>query len=165
MSRVLSKAKIKFIKSLEQRKFRKKENAFVAEGYKSMEELLRAGFHARLIVATEEWENPCDVSAESAMMQGADTEVIRVTDEELRKVSFLQHPQLVLGVFEMPEPRSSRESRETNGLVLALDGVQDPGNLGTIIRTADWFGVDEIVCSPLTADAYSPRWYRPRWVP
>ena len=136
----------------------------MAEGYKSMEELLRAGFHARLIVATEEWEEPCDVSGEATKVLSADTEVVRVTDEELRKVSFLQHPQQVLGVFDIPgqsgttgHTGQSGNSGNSGRLVLALDGVQDPGNLCTIIRTADWFGVDEIVCSPLTADAYSPK--------
>ena len=83
-----------------------------------------------------------------------------VTDDELRKLSFLQHPQEVLAVFEIPSP-GSLPFREGLGvgspLSLALDGIQDPGNLGTIIRIADWFGITTIYCSEDTADCYNPK--------
>lgn len=146
----LSKSKIKYIHSLEQKKFRRMENAFVAEGHKSVGDLLLAGCHAQLIVATEEWQSPVALAAE--------TEYITVTDEELKKASLLLHPQQVLGVFTMPDQQTLPNSTLTeHNLCLCLDGVQDPGNLGTIIRTADWFGIKNIVCSPTTADAYNPK--------
>ena len=91
---MLSKPKIKFIHSLEQKKFRRQENAFVAEGHKCVGDLLTAGFRPKLILATNEWQCPIRL-AESV-------ELLTVTDEELSRVSLLQHPQQVLGVFEIP---------------------------------------------------------------
>ena len=147
---MLSKQKIKFIRSLEQKKFRKKENAFLAEGPKCVDDLLCAGFRPRMVVHTASWESPVSLPATA--------EDILVTDEELRKVSLLQHPQHVLGVFDIPTVSSaSLSDAPATELVLALDSVQDPGNLGTIIRTADWFGIRNIVCTAGTADAFNPK--------
>jgi len=147
---MLSKQKIKFIRSLEQKKFRKKENAFLAEGPKCVDDLLRAGFRPRTVVHTASWESPVSLPSLA--------EDIPVTDEELRKVSLLQHPQQVLGVFDIPTVSSaSLSDAPATELVLALDSVQDPGNLGTIIRTADWFGIRNIVCTAGTADAFNPK--------
>ena len=98
-------------------------------------------------MATGEWLNGKHFPAQ--------TEVIEVTEEELKKVSFLQHPQQVLAVFK--QATSGDYSINTNKLNLALDGVQDPGNLGTIIRIADWFGITQIYCSQDTADVYNPK--------
>ena len=84
------------------------------------------------------------------------TVLTKVTDEELRRISFLQNPQQVLAIFPIPEATSSI-SHQPSSLSLALDGIQDPGNLGTIIRIADWFGIDTIYCSEDTADAYNPK--------
>lgn len=144
----ISKNKIKYIHSLELKKFRMEEQAFLAEGPKLMEELLRH-FPCKLVAATSEWlvKNrqklpPC--------------EVVEVTSEELTRASLLRTPQQVLGVFELPQPQLSL-STPLSSLCLALDGVQDPGNLGTIIRLADWFGIEHIYCSPGTADAFSPK--------
>ncbi len=146
----LSKAKIKYIHSLEQKKFRRQENAFVAEGHKSVGDLLLSGCHARLIIATEEWHSPVPI--------GSGTEYITVTEEELKKASLLLHPQQVLGVFTLPETASTPDTDTVSDeLCLCLDGVQDPGNLGTIIRTADWFGIRHIICSHSTADAFNPK--------
>lgn len=152
---MISKNKIKYIHSLELKKNRNKEGKFVAEGHKVVDDLL-ALQPADLIVATEEWLKGKTLPAQ--------TEVIEVTDEELRKVSFLQHPQQVLGIFEQAGSKQKCAS-ETNPLPeidlkqlnLALDGVQDPGNLGTIIRIADWFGIEHIYCSQDTADVYNPK--------
>lgn len=147
---VISKAKIKYIHSLEQKKVRKQEGVFVAEGFKSVGDLLREGFHATMIVATEEWNCPVPLSE--------DTEFISVTSEELRKASLLLHPQEVIGIFCLPKMNAvPGEDILSNELILCLDGVQDPGNLGTIIRTADWFGIKHIVCSTQTVDAFSPK--------
>lgn len=150
--RMISKNKIKYIRSLELKKNRNKEGIFVAEGHKVVDDLL-ALQPALLIVATAEWLK--------GKQLGAETEVIEVTDEELKKVSFLQHPQQVLAVFRQDQA-TAIDSFEFSGidtteLSLALDGVQDPGNLGTIIRIADWFGITHIYCSQDTADVYNPK--------
>ncbi|MBQ3632568.1 MAG: RNA methyltransferase [Prevotella sp.] len=147
---MVSKNQIKYVRQLEQKKWRRREGAFVAEGPKVVGDLLRAGFVARMVFATEAWEGWC--------MQSGSPVAQTVTDEELRKISFLQHPQQVLAVFEMPASTMKTDSlRPVEGLLLALDGVQDPGNLGTIIRIADWFGIGTIVCSEDTADAWNPK--------
>ena len=143
---MISKNKIKYIRSLELKKNRNKERKFVAEGFKVVDDLL-ALQPADLIVATQEWLHGKHFADQ--------TEVIEVTEEELKKVSFLQHPQQVLAVFR--QATSGDYSINTSELSLALDGVQDPGNLGTIIRIADWFGITHIYCSQDTADVYNPK--------
>ena len=135
---MLSKNQIKLIKSLETKKNRKREGLFVAEGPKVVGDLLRAGYRARLVFSTTERPN-----------------AIQITDDELRKLSFLQHPQEVLAVFEIPQ--SQQLTANSQKLSIALDGIQDPGNLGTIIRIADWFGITTIYCSEDTADCYNPK--------
>ena len=143
---MISKNKIKYIRSLELKKNRTKEGKFVAEGHKVVDDLL-ALQPADLVVATPEWLH--------GKHFGAETEVIEVSEEELKKVSFLQHPQQVLAVFKQASAR--QDNFDANQLNLALDGVQDPGNLGTIIRIADWFGITHIYCSEDTADVYNPK--------
>ena len=143
---MISKNKIKYIRSLELKKNRTKEGKFVAEGHKVVDDLL-ALQPADLIVGTQEWLQ--------GKHFGAGTEVIEVSEEELKKVSFLQHPQQVLAVFK--QAAAQQYDLDTSELSLALDGVQDPGNLGTIIRIADWFGITHIFCSEDTADVYNPK--------
>ena len=126
---VISKNKIKLIHSLETKKGREKAGLFVAEGPKVVNDLLYAGFTAENIFE--------DI-------------------EDIKKISFLQHPQSMLGVFKLPRNEHYTEFSITQ-LVLALDGVQDPGNLGTIIRVADWFGIKDIFCSLDTADCWNPK--------
>lgn len=155
---MLSKNKLKYINSLEQKKQRKQEGVFVAEGFKSVNDLLREGFKAKLIVATKEWMENCGIHYSQDNFFADGTEYCVVSPEELRRCSFLQHPQQVLGVFHLPENASlPKADWYNNNLVLALDGVQDPGNMGTIIRIADWFGINMILCSHETVDAYSPK--------
>ena len=163
---MISKSQIKLVKQLEQKKHRQREGLFVAEGPKVVGDLLAAGFLPVQIFATAAWESP---SGGSPVLQV-------ITDDELRKLSFLQHPQQVLAVFPLPQHSvSSSENTENtekfpfpsvssvssvddiHHFILALDGVQDPGNLGTIIRIADWFGISRIVCSTDTADAWNPK--------
>lgn len=147
---MISKAKIKYIRSLELKKNRLADNVFVAEGPKVVGDLLRV-MRARLVVATQEW-----MSCNESECHGA--EIIEVSADELRKVSFLQTPQDVLAVFNMPDRNDTDNCEVPIGkLSLALDGVQNPGNLGTIIRIADWFGITEIFCSNDTADAFNPK--------
>ncbi len=138
---MLSKNQIKLIRSLELKKNRKRENLFVAEGPKVVGDLLKAGFHPHSIFSTQPHDN--------AQL---------ITDDELRRISFLQHPQEVLALFEIPSSNhTSQLSPLSSQLTLALDGIQDPGNLGTIIRIADWFGISTIFCSQDTADCYNPK--------
>ncbi len=144
---MLSKNKIKYIRSLELKKNRKEAQAFLAEGHKLVGDLL-GHFPCLLIVATSRWlQNHAEIQAE---------EIIEVTEEELARASLLKAPQEVLGVFKQPQylfnPNIAKEQ-----LCLALDDVQDPGNLGTIVRIADWFGIKYIFCSTGTADIYNPK--------
>lgn len=147
---MISKNKIKYIHSLEQKKNRNKEGVFVAEGHKVVEDLLTLQ-SPRLIVATHEWLRDKQFSSS--------TEIIEVTEDELCKVSLLQHPQQVLAVFQQSPNYilQANTIKNSNKLYLALDGIQDPGNLGTIIRIADWFGIEQILCSEDTADVYNPK--------
>ena len=144
---MLSKNKLKYIRSLERKKGRNEENAFVAEGPKTVGDL---GEHLRckLLVATREW-----LSRRPAWQA---EEVVEVTGDELARASFLKTPQEVLAVFERPADEAPKAGPDRT-LCLALDEVQDPGNLGTIVRLADWFGIDDIFCSPGTADVFSPK--------
>ena len=138
---MISKNQIKFIRQLEQKKFRKRERLFVAEGVKVVGDLLKR-YQPQVVYATSEWMAPEGLS------------VIPVTEEELQRVSFQQHPQQVLALFPIPDVKPSMTP---TGLALALDGIQDPGNLGTIIRIADWFGIEDIYCSEDTVDAWNPK--------
>lgn len=126
---MISKNKIKLIRSLETRKGREKAGLFIAEGPKVVGDLQAAGFQAEMIIDDE---------------------------ADVRLVSQLQHPQGIVGIFRLPEMKGST-TPDTSKLSLALDGVQDPGNVGTIIRIADWFGIEEIYCSRQTADCWSPK--------
>ncbi len=142
----LSKAKIKYIQSLKDKKYRLEYKTFVAEGNKMVGELLD-NMTCQLLVATPEY-------IRSANLKNVE-EVIDVTDDDLSRASFLKTPQQVLGVFYQPEYDSDIDL--SNQLVLALDGIQDPGNLGTIMRLADWYGIQYIFCSPDTVDIYNPK--------
>ena len=144
---MLSKNKIKYIHSLELKKNRKGEHAFVAEGHKLVGDLL-GHFPCKLLVATHAWleRNP-GMKAD---------EIIEVTQEELTRASLQKAPQEVLAVFEQPTYEMDASVVSQN-LCLALDDVQDPGNLGTIIRLADWFGIEHIFCSQGTVDVYNPK--------
>jgi len=146
---VLSKNLIKYIHSLEMKKFRTREGVFVAESPKVVEDLMEVMRPKRLI-ATNEWIN-------NKQTDGIEIDI--VTEEELARLSFLQHPQQVLAVFPILSNNQSEDyTKELKGkLTLALDSVQDPGNLGTIIRIADWFGIETIICSHETADVYNPK--------
>ena len=159
---MISKNIIKQIRSLERKKGRTEQGLFVAEGWKTVDELLVKGFPARYIIATDEYWHHHHQDVESRKDGAlATTECHHVSDDELKRISFLQHPQQVMAVFKIPQTRHSSlpelASLAEKQLCMALDGVQDPGNLGTIIRIADWFGIDTIVCSPTTADAYNPK--------
>ena len=144
---MLSKAKIKYIRSLELKKFRNECNAFVAEGNKLVADMLPA-FTCDLLIAKSSW-----MATQGDILT---KELLVAEEEDIRKASFLKNPQDVLAVFQRPT-WSLEEVNPTNSLILALDGIQDPGNLGTIIRLADWFGIEHLVCSLDTVDVFSPK--------
>lgn len=145
---MLSKAKNKLLQSLKLKKFRDEEGLFVAEGHKIADEVLIAGYPVHWIAATPEW------IATSRQHIGS-LDVFEISPEELQKISFLAHPQQVLMVLKKPE--SKPWTTKPSGPVLVLDGVQDPGNLGTILRLCDWFGIPHLLASPDTADVYNPK--------
>lgn len=144
----LSKNQIKYIHSLELKKNRKKDKVFLAEGPKLVGDLLDH-FSCMLLVATPEW---IDNQARKIPAEN----IISVTEEELARASLLKTPQQVLAIFKQLEECIDPTVINCS-LCLALDGVQDPGNLGTIIRMADWFGIEHIFCSPNSADVYNPK--------
>ncbi len=138
---MVSKSQIKLITSLVQKKYRYKSRLFIVEGKKSIIEFLNSDLKLEKLYTT--------VSGFDA--PEAQTEII--TETELKKISQLKTPQTALALFVIPECRNT----DYSGLILALDDVRDPGNLGTIIRLCDWFGIETLVCSKNTADAYNPK--------
>lgn len=137
---MISNSQTKLITSLKQKKYRDRERLFVAEGPKVIEELLDEGLQMRWLFSTELSPNP-------------DKNHLKVTDAELRKISFLKTPNESLAVFEIPDLPQVQNS----GLIVVLDALRDPGNLGTIIRLCDWFGVSQLICSEDTVDCYNPK--------
>jgi len=141
---MLSKNEVKYIQSLFQKKTREAEAVFVVEGPKIVEELLVSDYKVRKIYAVNEWSKPANNT----------TEVIRVDADELQRISGLQTANQVLAVVEQ---KLSSKPEFRGKLTLVLDGIQDPGNLGTIIRIADWFGVKQVVASNDTVELYNPK--------
>ncbi|MFN3666354.1 MAG: TrmH family RNA methyltransferase [Sediminibacterium sp.] len=141
---MLSKNELKYIQSLCQKKQRTSERLFLAEGTKLVAELLEAGYPIKDIYALESWAAPLP-----------DLPITRISPIELEKISTLQTPNQVVVVAEQREPTG--EPVLKNKLTLVLDGIQDPGNLGTIIRIADWFGIDQIIASNDTVELYNPK--------
>lgn len=142
----LSKNKIKYIRSLKEKKFRTEYGTFVAEGNKLVGDLL-PHMKCQLLVATSSFLLDIDTSNID--------EIIEVSESQLAQASFLQNPQQVLAVFY--QTNSEIDIDPSTELLLALDGIQDPGNLGTIIRLADWYGIRHILCSYDTVDVYNPK--------
>ncbi|MDR1381667.1 MAG: RNA methyltransferase [Tannerella sp.] len=144
---MLSKAKIRELRALEFKKFRDGQGLFIAEGNKLVAEMLHA-FDCEWLIAHTSWmATQGDIPAK---------ELLLAEDGDIRKISFMKTPQDVVAVFGKPSYSLDEASPEAQ-LVLALDGIQLPGNLGTIVRLADWFGIGHIVCSKDTADVFSPK--------
>ena len=139
---MLSKNQVKLIQKLHQKKYRNELNLFIVEGKKSISEFLQAGYTPQLLIATEAFT--------ASVPQHL---ITPVSKDELRKVSALQNPDEGLAVFEQPKHKGILQE----GVIVALDNVQDPGNLGTIIRLCDWFGVETLLCNTQTADCYNPK--------
>lgn len=146
---MISKNKIKQIHLLETKKGRKTQGLFVAEGPKVTGDLLSI-YEAQSVYATKDW-----IEKNSYISKNI-KEIVEVNEDELKKISMLQHPQQVLALFSIKETKPDLIDL-SNKLSIALDGVQDPGNLGTIIRVADWFGITDIFCSYDTVDVYNPK--------
>lgn len=143
---MIPKAEIKRIKSLYIKKYRLQEGLFVAEGHKTVGELLPY-MDCKVLYA---------VSPQTLPFKTGQTPVLKISREELCRISNMECPQDVLAVFGIP--RHALNAQNLKGrLSVALDGIRDSGNLGTIIRVADWFGVENIVCSSDTADAFNPK--------
>lgn len=147
----LSKNNIKYIQSLKNKKDREEYGVFVAEGDKMVSELLLT-MRCRMLVATSDFVK----SAKESLPNSRVDEWIEVSKKELQRVSFLKNPQQVLAVFYQPEYNYELSSLKDQ-LCLALDGIQDPGNMGTIIRLADWYGIEHIFCSVDTVDVFNPK--------
>lgn len=146
---MISKAKIKFIKSLQIKKYRKQEQCFVVEGAKSTRELLLAGFNVALLAGTSDF-----LDQVRGMLSNVG-EVVEVSPVEMKGLGTFQTNETALAVVEMRPNRPLQVAGNEFGLV--LDEIRDPGNLGTIIRTADWFGISKIIASEDTADFYNPK--------
>jgi TrmH family RNA methyltransferase len=145
---MLSKAIIKLIRSLDQKKIRVENSLFVVEGNKIVGEILNSKLQIKYLIAVKEW------LTENKKLPK--TEIFEVTEKELQQISFQKSPQRVFAVCEIPNKELYFDDLK-NSLSLALDDIQDPGNLGTIIRIADWFGIKNIIASPATADLYNPK--------
>ncbi|PID69712.1 MAG: RNA methyltransferase [Flavobacteriales bacterium] len=139
---MLSKNQIKLITSLQQKKYRNKHGCFIAEGEKLVWELIKAAYRLENLYCTKAVAN--DFKRYKPII---------LPESSLKKISILKTPNSVLAVFKIPKCKAI----QTSGLILALDKVRDPGNLGTIIRLCDWFGVAQLVCSEDTVDCYNPK--------
>lgn len=148
---MLSKNRIKFITSLRLGKFREQHRQFIVEGTKMVAELLNSGFQCEQLYATQGW-----LEENEALLKSAKPPIEPVADNEMNQISNLSTPPGIIAIISMPE-WSTNDAFQDNSLVLALDGINDPGNLGTIIRTADWFGIRTIVCSHDTVDVFHPK--------
>jgi RNA methyltransferase, TrmH family len=149
---MFTKTHAKYIQSLHDKKHRDAEGVFFAEGPKVVAELLQGNkFACTLLAATAAW-----LQQNQDWLRGlAIGQVLEVKDFELEKISALSQPNQVLAVLVQRKP--STDFNTSGQLTILLDGLQDPGNLGTILRTADWFGVSNIVCTPNCADVYNPK--------
>src|SRR3972149_5376323 len=149
---MLSKKQIKFISSLKFKKFREKHGLFIAEGVMTSEDLFKSSITVKQVFATDgivpdRLRSSCQVS---------NFDIINVSEEELKKISALTTPNKVLCIAEIPDYSLDIKSLSSQ-LTLVLDNLSDPGNLGTIIRTADWFGIQNIICSENCVDVYNPK--------
>ena len=139
---MLSKNQIKLINGLKIKKNRWQNRLFIAEGIKVVEELILSSFKLHTLFGTDAYNNKFNID---------DLQII--SERELKKISEFNNPNQVFAIFEIPE----KEEIKTTGFTLVLDEINDPGNLGTIIRLCDWFGVDQLVCSLNTVDCYNPK--------
>lgn len=139
---MVSKNQIKLITSLQQKKYRKQHKMFFAEGIKVIQELLNSNFELYHLFAVED-----------LFPDVQERKITFISEAELKKISALTTPNSCLALFLIPDEKPVAE----DGLIIALDAIRDPGNLGTILRLSDWFGVQHVVCSNETVDIYNPK--------
>lgn len=150
---VLSKNQIKYIRSLSQIKFRKEHRAYIVEGIKNAAEWLQQKADIEYIIALPSWfENNLELIKAYRSQQ-----CLIATEEDFEKISGFKTPNQVLLIAKMPQQKETIELAAKGAWILMLDKVQDPGNLGTIIRTADWFGIKTIICSPDCVEQFNPK--------
>ncbi|MBV8253864.1 MAG: RNA methyltransferase [Chitinophaga sp.] len=148
---MLSKAQIKYIQSLQHKKNRQKSSQYIAEGDKIVQELILAGMPVKAVYATAEW-----VAQHAAALGKLPADAVYTVEEHvLKQLSALTTPNRAMALLDMPAV--SYTVPASGQLVLALEAIQDPGNMGTIIRIADWFGISQIICSPDCVDVYNPK--------
>ncbi len=147
---MISKAKVKYINSLQVKKYRIQEQSFVVEGAKSVIELLQSDFETIWVAATEDF-----IRQHDSQLRASKAEVIAASNEQLSSLGSFQTNDAALAVAKIKPNRSL--SIDEGEIALVLDSIRDPGNLGTIIRTADWYGVKKIIASEQTADFYNPK--------
>ncbi len=138
----ISKNQLKIITSLSQKKYRQKHNLFIAEGIKVVNELLNSSLELDTLFMVDDFET-----------EVSEDKIARISEKELKKISNLKSANKVLGLFKIPEQATISK----NGLTIVLDTINDPGNLGTIIRLCDWFGVQQLLCSKETVDCYNQK--------
>jgi RNA methyltransferase, TrmH family len=147
---MISKNRIAFLRALQQKKNRREQGLFVAEGTKTVLELLHASLPCRYVVATQNWLN------NHPFPQNSKPETDTATESDMARISSLSTAPDVLAVFEIPSA-SIAPPDVLSGYTLAADGIRDPGNLGTLIRIADWFGISRVLCSADTAEVWNPK--------
>ena len=147
---MLSKSELSFIKSLHLKKFRKEHRLFLAEGIKSVTEFLNSGYQIETIYCT-------DALAPNLNNISRKIKLVTINETELQKITTQTTPQGVLAIIRTQEETQIRPESFNHTFTLVLDGIQDPGNMGTIIRTADWFGFHRVICSPDCVEVYNPK--------
>ncbi|MEJ7767006.1 MAG: RNA methyltransferase [Chitinophagaceae bacterium] len=147
---MILKSQVKYIQSLNEKKFRNEEGVFVAEGPKIVRELMAASnMQVVTLFATTPWLSSL------TNLQELSAELHELSEDELQRISFMATPNQVLGVFK--QPAFAVDSLFADNLSLLLDGIQDPGNMGTIIRIADWFGIRQVIASRNSVDVFNPK--------
>ena len=153
---MLSKNQFKFVNSLKQKKFREEHNLFIAEGAKIVHELLNSQIKVKWVFATAAFLSSFEMGRAEETLINKAVEFIEIKENELERLSALTTPNEALAICEIPRYELNRD-KLNDKLTLVLDNIKDPGNLGTIIRIADWFGIETIICSNETADAFNPK--------
>lgn len=147
---MLPKSQLQFIKSLHYKKFRKEHGLFIVEGIKSITEFLQSDYTVRHIFYSSNLASKIDIFLNNVKRN-------TITERELAAISTLKNPHGILALVEVPTNKTVDHSHLKGNFTLVLDSIQDPGNMGTIIRTADWFDIRKIICSETTVDIFNPK--------
>jgi RNA methyltransferase, TrmH family len=148
---MISNNQVKFIQSLKQKKFREIHNQFIAEGSRLVLDLIGSPYRVSEIYADQKW-----ISLNRSVLGSNNIPFTLISESEMNRISALSSPSSVLAILEIP-PNMTPPAELKNELVLMLDDIRDPGNFGTIVRIADWFGISTIICSANVVDLYNPK--------